>query len=112
MEKPETHVVTEDAVRPAGNPGECFYCHRPLGEQHVDNCVIRVRTVVVRLEAEVVIRQPASWTPKNINWHKSDSSWCADNAIDWLTERPGCLCGKLKVSYVREATAQDEELLA
>lgn len=105
-------VTVENGPRPAGKPDECFYCQRKLGEEHLSRCVLRSRTVVVRVTIEMVRQVPDDWTAEDIEFHINDSSWCADNIVDDLTrftERgEGCLCRHLSAEYVREATAEDE----
>ena len=102
-----------EGVRPAGKPDRCFYCGALLGEQHKHDCVIRDQTVVVKMVAELVIVRPESWSPSDIEFHLNDSSWCASNIIHELGERydndERCLCPFVEFTYVREATAEDEE---
>jgi hypothetical protein len=111
MIHPETFIVTADnGPRPAGKPDECFYCQRPIGAEHEADCVMRDRTVVVRLTVEYPIRVPEHWTPEDIELHRNDSSWCIGNAVVELdsVNDQGCICGIAKVEYVREATEDDE----
>ena len=47
---------------------------------------------------------PAHWDKHQIHFHRHESSWCADNAIDELTKltEEGCLCGNAKFEVVQE----------
>lgn len=112
MQHPETHLVTKDnGPRPAGKPDQCFYCNHPLGSEHREDCVTRQRTVVVRYAIEVTICVPEDWDEGTINFHRNDSTWCADNLIEELQRCPAdrCLCDVAKAEFVREATREDEE---
>ena len=112
MLHPETHLVTKDnGPRPAGKPGECFYCNQPLGSEHRKDCVSRRRTIVVRYSIEVTICVPEIWDEATINFHRNDSPWCADNVITELQRSPENrrLCDVTKAEFVREATREDEE---
>jgi hypothetical protein len=58
--------------------------------------VLVVKTVRVRLTAEYDVTVPAHWDADKIEFHRNESSWCADNLvseIETLQEQsPGCLC--------------------
>jgi len=104
--------VEHDGIRPAGKPDECFYCHEKLGGTHKPDCVIRQRTVVVRMTVDYVIDVPEHWTEDNIQFHRNEGSWCSDNALselEQLSGRAGCLCSFMEFSYLREGTEKDEE---
>lgn len=108
MEHPESHTVTAtNGPRPAGKPGQCFYCRHPIGAQHEAECVCRQRTVKVRAVIEYVIAVPASFGESNILFHRNDSSWCKDNMLDELA-KIDCLCEFATFSLLGEATAADE----
>jgi hypothetical protein len=113
MNHPETHRVTpENGPRPAGQPDECFYCHEAVGDDHKPTCVLRDRTVVMRYVFEVVIVVPEHWTKEDIEFHRNESTWCADNAVHVDLQRLAeghCLCPNHTAEYVREATTEDEE---
>lgn len=109
MKHPELDTVTlENGPRPAGNPEECFYCQRPLGSPHKEECVIRLRTVVVRYTIEVPVAVPASWSIHDIEFQRGQGGWCMSNLIDDL-KPVGCLCGAATAVVVREAEEHDEE---
>lgn len=107
-------IVGKHAIRPAGKPDECFYCHSKLGDEHKHNCVIRKKTVVVKLEIELVRTVPEDWDKQFIEFYLNDSSSCQSNLLGELKELSErlpneCVCGKIKGSFVREATAMDEK---
>lgn len=113
MERPVTHTVTpENGPRPAGKPTECFYCQRPLGEPHRLDCVCRKRTVVMRYSFDVTIEVPSDWDTEQIEFHRNESSWCADNALrDLEVGAPdGCWCHRFTAVYLREANEADDNL--
>lgn len=128
----------DPGIRPSGNPDECLYCHFKVGEMHGSECVIVLKMV----EYDVLVgnwdgaeatgvkvgtftrADPYSWSDYDCEFHKNDSSWCADNAVDeikWLDDElsqqarqkvescgPGgmagsqCACDLLVFKYVRE----------
>lgn len=94
-------LVNDDGIRPAGKPGECFYCHAKIGELHDEECptVCQLVEYDVRvageswddLDGEIVgafTRQdPWHWDVGLCEFHKNGSCWCAGNAVDdirWL----------------------------
>lgn len=109
--KRDNWPVEEHGIRPAGYPNHCLYCQEPRGGEHDPECVIRERTVVVRLTIEYVIDVPEAWTPEQIEFHRNEGSWCSDNVyseLGALSEHAQCLCDFTKFEYVREATEEDE----
>ena len=111
-----TVTPDDDGIRPAGKPDECLYCRQRVGGTHMAECVIRKRTVVVRVTLDLVLKHPESWDEDSIEFHHNESSTCKSNlvrAVDELDERlrasGGCLCSIARVEYVREATEEDEE---
>lgn len=110
--KKEDWEVKDYGIRPAGSDYECFYCGVKKGNQHKEGCVIRKRTVVVKMEIEIVLDVPEDWDENFINFHKNESSWCASNIISELQrmdEKTGCLCEFTEFKYLREASEEDEE---
>jgi hypothetical protein len=125
-----TFTVTSRAMRPACNEHRCFYCRVPIGADHKSDCVLISRRVVVRLESEgfdvsheYEIVVPAAWTAEDIEFHRNDSSWCADNALDELPSdvvaklgrthdeddedaTRDCLCGAVSFVYVGEVEGE------
>ena len=89
-------IVTEKAQRPADMNGCCFYCQQPIGQPHKPDCVLISKTVKVRAIIEYKISVPSDWDEHAIEFHRNESSWCADNMIRELEElrkgEGGCLC--------------------
>lgn len=93
----------DDGIRPAGRPNECFYCNRKVGQRHGPECVIVTKVVKIRITLEYPVTVPHFWDESQINFHRNESSWCADNAIREIeahAEKSGCLCGELKTEFV------------
>ena len=110
MEHPETHPVTEKhGPRPAGKPDRCFYCGRLVGEEHKEDCVMRSRTVVLQAVITYVDTVPENWTAEDIFNHRNLGSWCANNLIDDLDRIQGCLCGSVEITYIKEASVEEEQ---
>ena len=112
MKRDSWPVTRTLGPRPAGSPVHCFYCREPVGAEHKPECVMRTRTVVVRYSVEMVIRVPEDWDQGNIEFHRNEGSWCANNFIDEvsnLKDRVNCVCPFVSAEYLREATAEDEE---
>lgn len=92
----------DKGIRPAGSQEACFYCHAAKGDQHRDGCTMRVRTVVVRVFFEYIRTVP----------EHNESSSCAGNILADLESQAdarGCACGMQEGTFLREATAEDEE---
>lgn len=87
-------LPNDDGIRPAGKPDECFYCQQKVGKEHKYNCVILSKKVTVRYSYEIEIEVAHAWDENMIEFHRNDSSWCADNSIDELEKytKDGCLC--------------------
>ncbi len=116
-----TWPVGFHALRPAGKPTECFYCREVLGSQHRANCPLRQRTVVVKLEIELVVTVPEDWSEDMVTFfYGAEGSACQSNLVDLLValrdrtdeqikdECPHCLCPMIDGSYLREASEADE----
>lgn len=99
--------VTKKAARPAGNQDKCFYCKRKVGEKHGDTCVLVRKKVTVRATITYQVVVPASWEKDDVEFHRNESSWCADNMISDLDKFLGeteCLCRHTRHQYVDDAT--------
>lgn len=109
--KKDNWPVNNHGIRPAGKPDECFYCQAKKGSQHNQDCVVRERTIVMEMKVEVVMSVPEHWDQDMCNFHKNESSWCADNILPTLERlsEQSCLCDFAEFTYVREATKEDEE---
>lgn len=111
--KREEWYVSERDERPAGQPGECFYCQQPLGKPHAANCGTRQRTVVVRTVIDYVTTVDEDAAPDYIDFERNHSDICADVIMEELIRvmrRSGvCMCHRAHTYYLREATLEDEE---
>ncbi len=100
----KTHVDAADA-RPAGKAGECFYCHRNIGEEHTWECVIPEKRVRLRVTLEYETGVPRSWTPYEIESRRNDQCIgnCAQEIQAFIDEKPGeCnICQTASVQLVR-----------
>ena len=114
--KRSTHwLVADYGIRPAGPPDRCFYCDAQMGQEHVEGCVIRERTVVVRFHVDLVMGVPETWDGERIRSFHNSGTWCANNlaremadAISRMDKSDGCLCPAVTVEFLREATEEDE----
>ena len=85
-------LVDDDGIRPAGLPDQCFYCQQKVGEPHGAKCVMVVARIQYRVYAKIdgmekqvgffARDDPYFWDWTHCEFHKNDSSWCADNALD------------------------------
>lgn len=110
--KRHTWKVDLHSTRPAGKPDECFYCQAKIGDDHRKGCVIRSRTVMVRVSFDLIREVPEDWEASMVEFHMNESSSCADNLIEEIStqaERLGCACGVTEGVFLREATEEDEE---
>lgn len=91
-------IVTEKAQRPGdmdGKSGKCFYCREEIGKPHKQTCVLLKKKVKVKATIEYEVDVPASWDVDQIEFHRNEGSWCADNMLDELeklAKDEGCLC--------------------
>lgn len=99
----------DDGIRPAGPPDACLYCKQKVGDPHLAECVTVKRTVVVRMTVEYEVDVPQSWDKEQIEFHRNEGSWCANNALDELAQlhdaesAETCLCPSARFEYVGEA---------
>ena len=99
--------VTAAATRPASDVLECFYCQTPIGGHHKPECVLISKKVKIRMTLEYEVTVPASWHKGQIEFHRNEGGWCADNALDELadlTDAGGCLCGASRFEYLQDAS--------
>lgn len=112
-----TNTVRPEDERPARPDGTCFYCSAPMGGTHKEGCVVRSKSVVIRAIVEAVVDVPADWDEHMIEFHRNESSWCADNFWARLEEwerpdqGPSCFCGISTFKFVRDATQEDHDAL-
>lgn len=105
-----TYKVTEEnGPRPAGAPDRCFYCDRSLGEEHKEDCVLRMQTVRVLYTIEIVEAVPEYWDQEMLEFHRNDSSWCASNlltVLEGVKAAHGCLCAYVTAEYLGESDSE------
>jgi len=126
----------DDGIRPAGLLDECFYCRQKIGQLHGQQCVVVTKVVAMIVEGAGLrgvwtLSEPHFWTAEDCEFHKNESTWCADNFLDeaasvaWDT--PGameklqsllaaagdgsCLCSVLKFKFLRVVDEQPRRLL-
>ncbi len=82
---------TDDGIRPAGAPDECFYCRRKVGQSHALDCTIVHKLVEYKVVAVLSDgttfsglwqrEEPFEWDAAQMNFARNDSSWCANNFL-------------------------------
>lgn len=57
-----------------------------------------MKTAKVRMVVEYDVWVPDSWDKHDVEFHRNEGSWCADNAIEELQGLSGakCLCSRAK----------------
>lgn len=102
-----TFQVTHKAKRPASKRDVCFYCQQPIGAMHKPDCVLINKKVTIKVSMELEIEVPAHWSGHDVEFHRNESSSCADNTlqdcikeIKRLKKAHGCMCGNLHVEYI------------
>lgn len=111
--RPKDWIVTKNATRPAGMPDECFYCREKMGASHKASCVLRDRTVLVKVSFSLVWTQPESFDEEMIEFVNTGNSICASNLLDTIEKvgegcLSGCMCRHTNIEVIREATKEDE----
>lgn len=113
----------DGGIRPAGEPNECFYCQRKIGQTHESTCVmvtkrvlLRVATLDEKITGSWELDTPHSFEPEVIERMRNESSWCQNNIfgsnvvwdqrgaikkLETMARAHGCLCGKLRFTFVR-----------
>ena len=120
----------DDGIRPAGKPDQCFYCQQTVGTPHGKKCVIVTKLVEMRVTLKMngrtyrgiwEVREPYSWDARMSEFHKNESSWCANNFLNeeecgtvaWESDDTAiwkalsaisdeeCLCDRLHFEFVR-----------
>lgn len=113
MIHPETHKVTKaHGPRPAGAPDKCFYCGRSLDEEHEEDCVLRQRTVRLRVTFDIIKVVPEGWNKEAIeNQFGGKWSYCMHNIAEIIGDGAsnGCMCDwHISTELVEEASEEDE----
>jgi len=101
-------LPNDDGIRPAGMPDRCFYCGQRVGEPHGSKCAAVHKMVRVQYSFDIEIEVPAFWDKDNVEFHRNDSSWCANNAIGDIgkfleridQEDSNCLCGVFEAKFL------------
>lgn len=98
--------VTRKAMRPAAPDSEqCFYCHQPVGGNHLHSCVLVRQHVEIRATFALTIDEPASWSEEEIELLRNEGSWCKDNLIreiEMASKADGCLCNCCTIRVARK----------
>lgn len=119
MDIVETNIVGPGVDHPNRSDGTCYFCSSPSGQPHSGNCIVMSKTVVVKVELEVVIEAPRHWGKDDIEFDRNLGTWCSDNLLRDLgrwsdmedDERQCCSCDTMSVTFVREATLTDHASL-
>lgn len=90
----------DNGIRPLGKPDQCFYCNARVGQEHDRGCTTIYQIVKYRVYMNLDARatesdkgievgtftreDPIQWDTYFCDFHKNDSSWCADNALDTI----------------------------
>ena len=106
---PKQFIVTEKAQRLAKMDGTCFYCSQPIGDFHKDNCVLIRKKVKVRCIIDYPITVPSYWDSHDVEFHRNEGGWCADNIIDELEtlSESNCLCDITQYEYIEDITGAE-----
>lgn len=81
-------LPNDDGIRPISGPDQCCYCHQKIGEAHGADCVcveklVRYDVLFNGIKIGAFSRyDPHSWDKHQCDFHKNESSWCTDNAVD------------------------------
>ena len=85
------------------DPEQCLYCKQVAGQPHGRECVVVEKRAKVRYSFELEIGVPHSWGQHEIEFHRNDGSWCADNALTELhrlANQQGCLCNNFHCEFL------------
>lgn len=114
--KRDNWPVEDEGIRPAGESDRCFYCHEPKGGIHKPDCVVRQRTVVIKVSIDLVVTTTEDWGKELIEFKYNDGIYCMSNIVDNIValrdrqreQDNGCLCDLAEVKFIREASREDE----
>ena len=98
----------DDGIRPAGKPDECLYCRQKVGEPHTLDCNVVQKKVKLRYVFEIEVMEPHFWDADDVEFHRNESSWCADNALselEELTKDGRCLCNCFHAEFIEVVDA-------
>lgn len=115
-----TVAVNDDGIRPAGGPGECYYCGEMVGQPHGRECVVVKKRVKVRYSFTIEVDIPHFWDKDDFEFHRNEGSWCANNAIAEIqamiptetiesplgnVEMGPCLCPRFEAKFLKTIDA-------
>ena len=96
-------LPNDDGIRPAGPSDECFYCQAKVREAHAFDCVTIHKKVRVRYIFDIEVEVPYVWDKQQFEFHRNESTWCANNAIDELqAQTQECLCPYFKAEFLED----------
>ena len=101
------YKVTKLAQRPGNSKKVCFYCQQPIGGYHRKDCILIRKKVLVKATILYEIEVPKDWDKQQIEFHRNDSTWCADNMLEELKKlgaKECCLCGNTNFKYIKQAS--------
>ena len=98
-------LIDDDGIRPAGNPDKCFYCQQKVGTPHKQECVAVHKKIKAKYTFEIEVEIPFHWSPQDFEFHRNESSWCANNAVRDINELiknedAPCLCDKFEAEWI------------
>lgn len=108
----------DPGIHPTGLPGQCSYCRRAIGDYHRDTCVMVTKKIELEFSFKIPVVVPHFWNQEDIVRHYTQSTWCADNALDMIIDWQGtpgnnCLCPITDCKFVRvldeTPTLRDDE---
>lgn len=95
------HIVAKGDLRPAGDGKHCFYCSKPLGAEHEQDCVIRRHAGYIL----VTIRKNATGEERT---YRHDMRWEAEgDQYMWSEGNYSCDCNRYL--FFQRAHDEDEE---
>lgn len=106
MEKHWPTVSDNDpGIRLANEPDQCFYCGAKVGQKHRRDCVVVQKRVRVQYTFTLEVDIPHDWDAEMFEFHRNDSTWCADNALDDIEEfktkvGASCLCAMMQAKFL------------
>lgn len=94
----------DDGIRPNGSPDQCIYCQQKIGQPHRRDCVTISKIARVRYAFEIEVEIPHRWGKEEFEFHRNESSWCADNAFDDIEGHMGddCTCECFRAEFIED----------
>lgn len=98
--------VTPKAKRPATKENKCTYCNQPIGNFHKEDCVCISKKIKLKVTIEYETDCPADWDKNQIEFHRNEGSWCADNCLseieEYIESKGICLCSNADFEYIED----------